>query len=201
MAARRPHIDLLSREDFSQRTIGRLLLWILTVGRYIVIFTELIVIAGFITRVVLDRNLNLVNETLVEQKAILVSYQPVEYRFRRVHQQLESYSRIDAERFKISKLFDDMTRITPSDVRFESLLIDENKETMEIAAIALSPTSFTTFLTQVQSIPEFSDLVLNSVETGSSRDPSIKLKLSLEFKSATVSRTRSEAKEFTETVP
>ena len=184
MAARRPNIDLLAREDFSQRALGRLLLWVLTVGRFIVIFTELIVIAGFITRVVLDRNLHSVNEDLVEQKTVLASYQPVELRLRHVHQQLESYSRINEERFDISKLLDDLTAITPLDMRFESLHIDP--QSVDIAAIALSPSGFSAFLTQLQAFPDFSDLVLESVETGSARDPSIKFRLTADFKSAAV---------------
>jgi Tfp pilus assembly protein PilN len=194
MAARRPHIDLLSREDFSQRALGRLLLWILTVGRYIVIFTELIVIAGFITRVVLDRNLNSVNETLAEQKAILASYQPVEQRFRRVHQQVDSYSRIDEERLDISKLLEDLTGITPTEVRFESMNIDKNENAMDIVAIALSPGGFATFLSQLQSSVHFNNLILNYVETGGPQDPSINFSLTLELSGAQVPEAKSEAK-------
>lgn len=186
MAARRPHIDLLSREDFSQRAVGKLLIWILTIGRYIVIFTELIVIAGFITRVILDRNLNFINETLVEQKAILASYNPVENRFRHVHEQLDSYSRIEAGRLDTSDLLGDMVKITPVDMRFDSLNIDN--EGMTIAAVVLSPSGFSVFLKELQSIPEFSDLILESVTIGGPRDPSIKLGISAEFKSAVVTK-------------
>lgn len=199
MASHRPNIDLLSRDDISQRTVGRILLWILTVGRYIVIFTELIVIAGFITRVVLDRNLHSVNETLVEQKAILVSYQPVEYRFRRIHEQLDSYTAIDAERLAFSKLLDDVAEITPIDMVLESLGID-NEGTMNVSAVVLSPGSFSAFITSLQVMPDFDDLVLNSVEIGSSRDPSIKFQLSAEFKSKVVSKITPETKVLEEEV-
>jgi Tfp pilus assembly protein PilN len=186
MAARRPNIDLLSREDFAQRAVGRVLLWILTVGRYIVIFTELIVIAGFITRVVLDRNLSSVNEVLVEQKAILASYQPVENRFRRVHQQLDSYSQMDADRLDVSKLLDDLIQTIPTNMQFESLTIDKNREAMDVTAVVLSPASFSVFLSKLQAMPELDDLILESVEIGSAQDPSIKFRLSVEFKTKVI---------------
>lgn len=175
MAAHRPSIDLLAREDFAQRSIGRLLLWILTVGRYIVIFTELIVIAGFVTRVILDRNLSHVNEDLFEQKAILSSYQPVEERLRRIDQQFASYDRIQSGRLDASQLIADLTQITPADLRYEFL--DISPESVEIRAVALSPGGFAVYITKLQAYPAFTDLLLESIQTGGPQDPSLKFSL------------------------
>ena len=50
-------INLLPREEFEQKTVGRFLIWALTVGRWIVIVTELIVITAFLSRFKLDRDL------------------------------------------------------------------------------------------------------------------------------------------------
>lgn len=182
MAARRPSIDLLAREDFTQRAVGRFLLWILTVGRYIVIFTELIVIAGFITRVALDRNLTSVNEDLFEQKAILASYQPVEQRLWQLDEQFNLLSSIQSEQLEVSGLVEYFTQITPRDLRFERLSID--KTAVNISATAFSPGAFSAFLTSLQANSDFSDLILESVETGSPQDPSIGFHLSAEFESA-----------------
>lgn len=182
MAARRPTIDLLAREEFTQHSLGKLLLWILTVGRYIVIFTELIVIAGFITRVILDRNLTSVNEDLFEQKAILSSYRPVEDQLRSLEQQFESYTSLRTSRLDVSKFLTYLMRSTPVDVRFGSLTI--NQESLDINAVALSPGAFAVFLTQLQGNPEFSDLVLQSVKTGGPQDPSLEFSLTLELATA-----------------
>lgn len=179
MTARRPSIDLLAREEFVQRSLGRLLLWVLTVGRYIVIFTELIVIAGFITRVLLDRNLSGVNEDLYEQKAILASYQPVERHLRLVDQQFKFYRQLDAGRLDVTKHLTYFTKNTPADVRFETLSIGE--QSMDVSAVALSPGAFVVFVTGLQGNPEFSDLILQSVKTGGSQDPTLQFSLTIEF--------------------
>lgn len=191
MAAHRPSIDLLAREDFAQRSIGRLLLWILTVGRYIVIFTELIVIAGFVTRVVLDRNLSHVNEDLYEQQAILASYQPVEDRLRRIDQQLTAYGRIASDRLDGSQLTSDLTQMTPVDLRYD--LLDITPEAVEIRATALSPGGFAAYITRLQAYPPFLDLVLESVQTGGPQDPSLQFNLTGELKAKSPVRTNTRA--------
>lgn len=179
MAARRPSIDLLAREEFVQRSLGRFLLWILTVGRYIVIFTELIVIAGFITRVVLDRNLGGVNEDLFQQKAILASYEPVERHLRVIDQQLKFYRRLGTDRLDVTRQLKYLADNTPVDVRFDSLSITE--QSMDVTASALSPGAFALFLARLQSNPEFSDLILQSVKTGGPQDPTLQFSLSIEL--------------------
>ncbi|OGY18883.1 MAG: hypothetical protein A2900_01405 [Candidatus Chisholmbacteria bacterium RIFCSPLOWO2_01_FULL_50_28] len=179
MAARKPTIDLLSREDLSQRPVGRLLLWILTVGRYIVIFSELVVISGFIIRVILDRNLNSINEDLLRQKAILASYLPTEQRVRRAAQQFATISRIEQEQQDLGKLLEKIGQVSPKDLRFSNLSLDPR--TMEISAVALSPSGFSTFLGNLQADPGIGDLILQSVESGTAQDPGIHFRLTVEF--------------------
>ena len=179
MAVRKPTIDLLSHEDLSQRPVGRLLLWVLTVGRYIVIFTELLVIAGFILRVILDRNLNTVNEDLLKQKAILASYLGTEQRVRRVHQQFTTIARIEEEQRQIGKLLEKIGQLAPKDLRFSSLNVEP--DSMAISAVALSPGGFSTFLGSLQADPEIGDLILESVDSGTAQEPGIHFKLTAQF--------------------
>jgi len=189
MTARKPTIDLLSREDISQRPVGRLLLWILTVGRYIVIFTELVVIAGFIIRVVLDRNLNAINEDLLRQKAILASYFPTEQRVRRVHQQFTTITRIEQEKRPMGKLLEQISQISPKDLRFSSLNVEP--DSMVMSAVDLSPLGFSTFLGNLQADPTIGDLILQSVESGTAQDPGIHFNLTVEFAGAPALQTAS----------
>ncbi len=179
MAARKPTIDLLSREDLSQRPVGRLLLWVLTVGRYIVIFTELVVITGFIIRIVLDRNLNRINEDLFKQKAILASYLQTELRVRRVDKQYVTVTRIKQEQRHIGQLLEKIGQLAPKDLRFSLLNIEP--ESMEISAVVLSPEGFSTFLGSLQADPAIGDLILESVESGSAQDPGIHFRLTVQF--------------------
>ena len=184
MAARKAQIDLLSRKELSQRTSGRFLLWALTVGRYIVIFTELLVISGFIFRVALDRTLDHLNEDLLQQKAILASYQPIERKIRHIHDQLTTFSRVEGQRVTMGEWLRTLSQATPTDMRFESLSLDSSS--MQITAIALSPEGFSSFIVALQSHPDVTDVVLHSVESGGPQDPGIHFRVSVDFRAGAV---------------
>jgi hypothetical protein len=49
------NVNLLPQDPFFETVFGRFLKWALSIGRYIVIFTELIVILSFASRFTLDR--------------------------------------------------------------------------------------------------------------------------------------------------
>jgi Tfp pilus assembly protein PilN len=180
MAARKPHIDLLMREDFSKRAVGRFLLWALTVGRYIAIFTELVVIAGVIARFVLDQQRNNITENIIEQQAILASYESSESKIRRVYQQLKTVSAIDQERLEADNLLTLLPQLTPVDMKYDFLNI--SKETVEITGATLTIEGFSAFLTNLYNNLDFEDIILNSLQTGGPQDPSIHFQISIEFK-------------------
>lgn len=179
MAARKAKIDLLSREGLAQRPAGKFLLWALTFGRYIVIFTELIVITGFVVRIVLDQQNNSVTEDIQEQQTILASYQPVEERIRLIHEQIETVERLDKERLRVADIYDDLSRITPLDMQFNSMNI--NEQSLEISAIVLSPAGFSSFIRDLQEINTVSDVILDSVESRGAQDPSLQFLLTAEL--------------------
>lgn len=188
MAARKLNINLLLREDFSQKTIGRFLLWALTVGRYIAIFTELVVIAGVIARFALDQQRNNITEDIIEQQAILASYKSSETKIRRVHQQLQTISSLSQEGTKAEYLLKMLPQLTPRDMRYDSLTI--SKSSADITGVVLSTEGFSTFLATLQSSLEYEDIILSSLETGGPQDPSIHFQLSIEFGKTTQQKTR-----------
>jgi hypothetical protein len=60
-------INLLPKEEFEKKPLGKFLVWALSIGRYIVIFTELIVILAFLSRFKLDRDLADLNQSVREK--------------------------------------------------------------------------------------------------------------------------------------
>lgn len=179
MAARKLHIDLLTREDITRSTVGRLLLFLLTGGRYIVIFTELVVIAGFVGRVILDRNLNGVNEDILEQKAILASYQPTEQRLRVVQQQLDSFIFVSKARIPSTTILSELSQVTPVDMRIISLAMSQ--QILDVSGVALSTSGLATFLARLQANSRFSDIILHSVATKGPQDPTLPFGVSVEI--------------------
>ncbi len=71
MPANRTTINLLSQEGSANSPWNRIMNWITTYGRYIMITTELIVLAAFASRFSLDRKLTDLKENIMEKQEIL----------------------------------------------------------------------------------------------------------------------------------
>lgn len=80
-------ISLLVDQSFDYTLLGRLVGWLTTVGRFIVVFTELIVIAAFISRFWLDRKNSDLSAEIRQKRAILESASEFETDFRAVQSQ------------------------------------------------------------------------------------------------------------------
>ena len=61
--------------------IGKITTWVLTVGRFIVVFTELLVIGAFLSRFWLDQKNTDLSEAIRQEKMILESTAPFEKEF------------------------------------------------------------------------------------------------------------------------
>ena len=75
-------ISLLPHQGLEGTALGNLVNWVLSVGRYIVVFTELVVIGAFVSRFWLDRKNSDLSDKIRQQKAILESAQEFESEFR-----------------------------------------------------------------------------------------------------------------------
>ena len=62
------HVNLLPKDPFNESPLGKTLIWALSVGRYIVVFTELVVIISFLSRFSLDRRLTDANVQVLKAK-------------------------------------------------------------------------------------------------------------------------------------
>ncbi len=74
-------ISLLPEKKIAGSLAKRLLNWVLSYGRYIIVFTQLIVIGAFLSRFWLDRTNSDLSSKIRQQKAILASAQDFERQF------------------------------------------------------------------------------------------------------------------------
>lgn len=88
MSAKR-ELSLLPNEADNNSFSARAIRYLTTIGRYVIVFTELIVISAFISRFWLDRQNSDLSETLRQQKAILESTVPFETEFLALQEKLK----------------------------------------------------------------------------------------------------------------
>jgi Tfp pilus assembly protein PilN len=155
-------INLLSQDEFSQSAVGRVMLWALSIGRYVVVFTELIVIMSFLSRFKLDRDLTNLNEDINRQKAIILSYGNLENDFRFAQAQLELV-RSTQNQLPPTDILALLSKTTPTDVRIDQLQMTDKG--MQLSATALSTQGFVRFIANLLGSEAVSHLTLNGVNS------------------------------------
>jgi Tfp pilus assembly protein PilN len=162
------HLNLLPKDPFLSTPIGRLLQWALSVGRYLVIFTEAVVIMSFATRFTLDRRITDLNGTIFQQRSIIDSYGDLEQQVRATQKKIDTYLQIE-QQDNLAEVFPALTEITPQDVKLEELNIQPG--TVLFSGTARSNISLNLLINNIQLSPRFSDVFVEKIETGSSKDP------------------------------
>src|SRR5687768_11859166 len=81
-------INLLTKEDFDATLLGQFFHWALSYGRYIIIFTQIIVLGVFFMRFVLDREHIDLKESVMEKQALISSIADVENEIRSIQNRL-----------------------------------------------------------------------------------------------------------------
>ena len=153
-------INLLPKDAFSQSVVGKSLDWALSTGRYIVVFTELVVILTFLQRFTLDRQLSDLNEEIFSRNAILESYARVETQARAIQNKGEFVQELEDE-VDVLAVLSFLNNSTPSDVNFFDLNV--NDSLVLIRGIAFSQSSLEEFVETLKTYPGLNDLLVNII--------------------------------------
>src|SRR3989338_1332237 len=116
MPASDKYINLLPQDPFEASFLGKFLKWALSVGRYIVIGTELVVIGSFLTRFSLDRQVTDLNESIAQKQAIIASYGDLESKLRLLQAQLKLVEELDGQTLGTGNFMQTISSFTPLDV-------------------------------------------------------------------------------------
>ncbi len=118
--ARPININLLPQDPFYETLPGRVLSWATTVGRYLVIFTELVVIISFATRFKLDRDLTDLNGRINQKSALVQSYGDLEEQVRTIQKKTQYLSDQDGRLSSVEALRI-VSSTAPQDVVLDSI--------------------------------------------------------------------------------
>lgn len=180
MTAREKQINLLPKDKWETGVAGRLIKWALNVGRYVVIFTELIVISAFLYRFSLDRKLTNLNEEMKQKQAVVSSYEELEVNFRRLQQQVKKTEEIEKKAVDADEILISIGQITPIDTFYKSINILEDEVALE--GQTLSDVGLATILAKAQTHEAFSEVTLESVSTPNDTSQAIEFRMVLKLK-------------------
>lgn len=154
-------INLLPQKQFAYTTTGRILGWILSTFRIIVIFTELVVMVAFLSRFWLDAQNSDLDEEIQQKTAILKASQEFETRFRSVQKKLVFVSAVAKHNDILYQLMDTLSTSTPPDITLIS--ITNNSNTVNIEGLTANEKSIQQLIVNLASKDSFEDVSLASL--------------------------------------
>lgn len=186
------NINLVPKDPFFDSTVGRILQWALSAGRYIVIFTELIVIVSFAARFTLDREITNLNTDIYKHQQIIESQAAFEQEFISIQDRLADLKLIEQETDMIG-VFENLSRVTPQDINLQQLLVTPTKVT--ITGRTLSQNSFNLLVNNLQLSGDFYNINIGRVESGDSNEPGFEFNISADTKVVTKQTTNQRVEE------
>jgi Tfp pilus assembly protein PilN len=173
------NINLLPKDPFLTSTAGRFLQWVLTVGRYLVVFTELIVIISFGSRFTLDRRVTDLNTGILQRSTIIASYGDLEGKIREIQKKTESYVQVEQKQ-SLADAFPALSEITPRDVTLINLTIQPGA--VSFSGRTNSTTSLNLLINNLVLSNKFADVSVERLTSGTAQDPGFTFKINATVK-------------------
>ena len=163
MATLKNQINLIPEEELQKTTSGKVLLWILTTFRTIVIVTELIVMSAFLSRFWLDAQNAELTDKIEEDKSVILDFSKLESDFKSTQKKLGYFRKLSDEGKAADSFLKASTVSIPDDLFLSSLAF--SKSTVEILGSSPSEKSVQQFIVNLNSTKLFTDVNLIDMRT------------------------------------
>jgi Tfp pilus assembly protein PilN len=170
-------INLLPRDKFAASSLGRILGWLLSTFRIIVIMVEMIVMIAFLSRFWLDARNSDLNDEIDQKKALIAASKDFEAEFRNTQRQLKIFTELTKEEHPHSKYLSIISPLIPSEIVLDSFIV----QTTGISATGLSPSeqAIAQFITNLEANGAVENVYLTKL--GPSKDDENLLEFNLEM--------------------
>jgi Tfp pilus assembly protein PilN len=165
-----PKINLIPKDPFYETLIGKVMLWAIQVGRYIIVFTEVIVIMSFATRFKLDRDLTDLTAKVTQKRAIVGSFGDVETRTRAIQDQIATVKKLLGDN-TASRSIDTLSTHVPSGVELSQLTYEPG--VIILAGKASSSNLLASMLLSLQQEKGFKTVAVDKISSGEGNDPTV----------------------------
>lgn len=161
------NINLLPKDPFFSTIFGQILRWALSAGRYIVIFTELVVIMSFIARFTLDRQVTDLNSAIEKKRQIILAYADLEDNFRTIQEKITQYKQTEQETNMVDT-FAHLSTVVPEGITLTELAI--RRTSVTISGQTLSQTAFNLLINNLQLSSQFKNVTVGEIQSGENDD-------------------------------
>jgi len=152
-------INLLGR---NVNFIDRFVNWALTIGRVVVIATEVIALSAFLYRFSLDRQLIDIHSKIKQEQAVVGYLKPNEEIYRNLQTRLSLVSSFSPQSRDEIKLINDMVSFAPQEFSFNSITVQEDRVKLNITSGLVS--SLSDFVKSLRSYKRITNVIVDKVE-------------------------------------
>lgn len=132
------HLNLLKPQGEKQKIVANLLNWLLSAGRYIVIFIEIIVLSAFLLRFKLDYDIANIKEKIDEQIPFIQSLKSDETLIKKVQFQLNTIRNIRQEDPDFTIILKKVTDQMPQNINVTNINMEKTGAVITFKIIGTS---------------------------------------------------------------
>lgn len=136
--------------------------WALTVGRLIVIITEIVAVFAFIYRFSLDEKLVELHSNIKQKQVLLSLLKQDESKYRNVQDRVALASTFSEKSSKTSSVIRDIINLTPEGIKINDLILNKDRISMTIDATSLSGLS--DFVNPLKDYPRIRSVSIDNIE-------------------------------------
>lgn len=173
-------INLIPEVGFENTTFGRILAWILSTFRIIVIITEVIVMGAFLSRFWLDAQNSDLKDKIEEKKSYLVASQSFESEFKDTQKRLEIYSKNSKGSGILTKSLSTIVSFLPTDLSLKTFTFSEEK--IDIEGYTPNEKSIQQLIANLQSSDLFEDIGIDEISSALDESNNLMFKVFINLK-------------------
>lgn len=153
-------INLLKAKEVS--FLDKFLNWALTIGRVVVVLTEIIALSSFLYRFSLDRQLIDLHSKIRQEEAIVNSLKESEDTYRNLQDRLATAATFSKNGGEEYALFKDIVSFIPQGMKLDQVSISH--ERIQIEANYQFISSLTAFINSLKAHPKISSVNISKIE-------------------------------------
>lgn len=142
--------------------VDRFVNWALTIGRVVVISTEVIALTAFLYRFSLDRQLIDIHSKIKQEQAVVTYLKPSEDIYRNLQTRLSLVSTLSQQSKDQIKILDDVVGFAPQGFTFNTVSLQEDRLKLSVSTSLVS--SLSEFVKSLRTYPRVSNVIVDKIE-------------------------------------
>lgn len=180
MSAQKTGINLLPKDKFASSLLGRVVTWLLSTFRVIVVIIEMFVMAAFLSRFWLDAKISDLNEEIEQKKALISASRQFEKDFRQTQSRLQALATLTKDDKPFTNFIASIPPHLPAEIYLKNISLIPGAAT--VTGIAPSEISLAQLIVNLRSVTGVDKIILAQLDTDREDENLLSFTLNISFK-------------------